>query len=113
MKSIRTLATVSAIVVLLMCIYSFLLGNKVFDGPLNVTWVATGNNDELILWDAKTGEKVRTIRRDAGWIDRIGFSPDSHWVVHSTSSGTAYVFDVVQTEGTPLPDLAEPSGDPE
>lgn len=32
MKSIRPLASAAAVIVLLMCIYSFLLGNKVFDG---------------------------------------------------------------------------------
>jgi len=32
MKSIRPLASIAAVVVLILCIYSFLLGNKVFDG---------------------------------------------------------------------------------
>ncbi|PYL55252.1 MAG: hypothetical protein DMF29_03470 [Verrucomicrobia bacterium] len=31
MKSIRPLASTAALVVLLICIYAFLLGNKVFD----------------------------------------------------------------------------------
>jgi hypothetical protein len=41
MKSLRPLATAAAAVVLLMCIYSFLLGNKVFDGKFEneaITW---------------------------------------------------------------------------
>jgi hypothetical protein len=41
MKSLRRLATAAAVVVLLMCIYSFLLGNKVFDGKFEneaITW---------------------------------------------------------------------------
>jgi hypothetical protein len=41
MKSIRPLASAAAVVVLLMCIYSFLLGNKVFDGKFEneaITW---------------------------------------------------------------------------
>ena len=41
MKSIRPLASASAVIVLLMCIYSFLLGNKVFDGKFEneaITW---------------------------------------------------------------------------
>jgi hypothetical protein len=41
MKSLRPLATAAAVVVLLMCIYSFLLGNKVFDGKFEneaITW---------------------------------------------------------------------------
>jgi hypothetical protein len=41
MKSIRPLASAAAVVVLLMCIYSFLLGNKVFDGKFEneaLTW---------------------------------------------------------------------------
>jgi len=41
MKSIRPLASAAAVVVLLMCIYSFLLGNKVFYGKFEneaITW---------------------------------------------------------------------------
>jgi hypothetical protein len=41
MKSIRRLASAPAVIVLLMCIYSFLLGNKVFDGKFEneaITW---------------------------------------------------------------------------
>ena len=41
MKSIRPLASASAVVVLLMCVYSFLLGNKVFDGKFEnepISW---------------------------------------------------------------------------
>jgi hypothetical protein len=41
MKSIRPLASVSALVVLLMCIYAFLLGNKVFEGKFE---------NEAIAW---------------------------------------------------------------
>jgi hypothetical protein len=40
-KSIRPLASAAAVIVLLMCIYSFLLGNKVFDGKFEneaITW---------------------------------------------------------------------------
>ncbi len=41
MKSLRPLASTAAVIVLLMCIYSFLLGNKVFDGKFEneaITW---------------------------------------------------------------------------
>jgi hypothetical protein len=41
MKSLCPLASAAAVVVLLMCIYSFLLGNKVFDGKFEneaITW---------------------------------------------------------------------------
>ena len=41
MKSIRRLASAAAVTVLLMWIYSFLLGNKVFDGKFEneaITW---------------------------------------------------------------------------
>jgi hypothetical protein len=41
MKSIRPLASTAALVVLLMCIYAFLLGNKVFDGKFEneaISW---------------------------------------------------------------------------
>ena len=41
MKSIRPLSTIAAIVVLLLCIYSFLVGNKVFDGKFE---------NEAIAW---------------------------------------------------------------
>ena len=45
MKTIRPLANVSAVVVLLMCIYSFLLGNKVFEGKFEneaISWYILG-----------------------------------------------------------------------
>jgi hypothetical protein len=32
MKPIRPLSTIAAVVVLILCVYSFLLANKVFDG---------------------------------------------------------------------------------
>lgn len=41
MKPIRPLATVAALIVFLLCVYSFLLGNKVFDGKFEneaITW---------------------------------------------------------------------------
>ena len=41
MRSIRPLASAAAVVVLIMCVYSFLLGNKVFDGKFEnaaITW---------------------------------------------------------------------------
>ena len=41
MKSIRRLAAISGIVILLMCLYSFLLGNKVFEGKFEneaISW---------------------------------------------------------------------------
>ncbi len=41
MKSIRPLATAAAVVVFLMCLYSFLLGNKVFEGKFEneaISW---------------------------------------------------------------------------
>jgi hypothetical protein len=41
MKSIRPLASTAALVVLLMCIYAFRLGNKVFDGKFE---------NEAIAW---------------------------------------------------------------
>ena len=41
MKSIRPLASTAALVVLLICIYAFLLGNKVFDGKFE---------NEAIAW---------------------------------------------------------------
>ncbi len=41
MKSIRPLASASALVVPLMCVYAFLLGNKVFDGKFE---------NEAIAW---------------------------------------------------------------
>ena len=41
MKPIRPMATVAAFAVLLICIYAFLLGNKVFDGKFE---------NEAIAW---------------------------------------------------------------
>ena len=41
MKSIRPVASTAALVVLLMCIYAFFLGNKIFDGKFE---------NEAIAW---------------------------------------------------------------
>jgi hypothetical protein len=41
MKPIRPLTSAAAVVVLSMCVYAFLLGNKVFDGKFEneaITW---------------------------------------------------------------------------
>jgi len=41
MKSIRPIALPAAAIVLIVCVYSFLLGNKVFDGKFEneaITW---------------------------------------------------------------------------
>ena len=40
MKSIRPLASTAAPVVLLICVYAFLLGNKVFDGKFEIEAIA-------------------------------------------------------------------------
>lgn len=45
-------------------------------------------NTELILWDVGTGEPLRRLEGDAGWITSIAFSPDGQIALSSSTAGT-------------------------
>jgi len=70
------------------------------EGLASVAWspdgtrLATGSWDKAAkLWDAKTGEELRTLRghKDAVW--SVGWSPDGKWLATGSVDKTAKVWD--------------------
>ena len=58
-------------------------------------WFASGSDDlTLILYDAQTLRKVRTINTDGGWLIHLAFSPDSRRIATLDDSGRMDVWDI-------------------
>lgn len=58
-------------------------------------WVLTGSNDNTAaLWDAATGERVRTFKGHSSRIDVARFSPDGRRILTACWDDTARIWDV-------------------
>ncbi len=65
------------------------------DGRLIATGGSVGGNDEddVLLWDARTGAKLLTLKGHTGDIGYVAFSPDSSRVVTTGDDDRAIVWD--------------------
>jgi WD40 repeat protein len=52
---------------------------------------------EIKLWDAETGHELLNLK--GGFVGRVEFSPDGHWLLINDASGTLKIYDA-----TPLPE---------
>ena len=58
-------------------------------------WFATGSDDRtLILYDAQTRRKVRTINTDGNWLVHLAFSPDNRQIATLDNHGKLDVWDI-------------------
>ena len=58
-------------------------------------WIAAGTSEgEVIVWDAKTFEKVFLHRDDINDINGVDFSPDSTRLVSASGNSTATIWDI-------------------
>lgn len=63
------------------------------DSKLLATTGGSGFTD-IIIWDAQTGEKLKTIVGHTAWINHLEFSSDGKWIASASSDRTAKIFDV-------------------
>ena len=57
--------------------------------------VATGGNDRIVrVWDAASGEPLRTSEGHEDAVLSVAFSPDDRWLLSSSFDGTARLWDV-------------------
>jgi WD40 repeat protein/class 3 adenylate cyclase len=58
-------------------------------------WIATGGSDnDASLWDATTGELVRTFSGHSDWVNLVTFSPQGDRLATTSLDGTSRVWDV-------------------
>jgi hypothetical protein len=58
-------------------------------------WIAAGADwGNVIVWDAKTYEKVISHREDYNTINGVDFSPDSSRLISASDNGTASIWDI-------------------
>lgn len=70
-------------------------GHTSFSGPRGFikystkgTTIAIVDSREIILWDANTGEYLRRLKRQDGFITGLSFSPDERTIASSSTDGT-------------------------
>jgi WD40 repeat protein len=62
-------------------------------------WIAAGTDyGRVIVWDAKTHEKVFSRRKDNSTINGVDFSPVSTRLVSASDDGTAFIWDIATRE---------------
>lgn len=59
------------------------------------TRVLTGSHDKTAkLWDAATGEQIRTFSGHTHWVNSVAFSPDGTQVLTGSTDQTAKLWDI-------------------
>ncbi len=86
------------------------------EGPVDVlafspdgrTLAASGNDGTVTLWDADTGDQLRTLAGHDGWVVSVAFSPDGHTLATSGNDGTVTLWN--PDTGDPLRTLTGHDG---
>ncbi len=61
--------------------------------------IATGSRDGTVkLWDAATGEQLRTLKGHKAWVTSVCVSPDGGWIASGSGDRTVRLWDAVTGE---------------
>jgi WD40 repeat protein len=87
--------TVNAVNPLLTLQFDIGSDNQVFSVAFSRdgTRIATGGHQGVKVWDAQSGEELRTLERDSGWRCFFAFSPDGTRIVTGSEDKTTKVSD--------------------
>ncbi len=58
-------------------------------------WIAGGDeNTNIVIWNAKTGQRVKLIENNNDWVSSLSFGSDSKTLVSSSDDSTVRTFSV-------------------
>jgi WD40 repeat protein len=60
--------------------------------------VSASGDSTLRVWDAQSGETLRTLEGHSNWVNGCAFSPDGRLIVSASSNGTLRVWDAQSGE---------------
>ena len=70
-------------------------------------WLATGSWDHtVVLWDASTGQKLRTLQGHTGSVASVAFSPNATCLVTRSQDGSTGLWDAQTGEELAPADFA-------
>ena len=69
------------------------------DGKWVLTGVRSYHDQTAKLWDAQTGDEIRTFRH-ADWVLSAAYSPDGSRVLTGSEDGTARIWDISDLAAT-------------
>jgi WD40 repeat protein len=57
--------------------------------------LASGSGDDtIIIWDAKSGEKLKTLEGDSDSVESVSWSPDGKYLASGSWDGTVKIWGV-------------------
>jgi WD40 repeat protein len=89
-------------------------GTGVMDGTLQLTWspdgrelIAATYHEPIVVWDAQTGEQLRSLGGHEGKVHDVAWSPDGTRLASASDGGTVIVW---ERGGRKLRTIVDPSG---